>query len=225
MRKLLSCRCLAFAVGAMALLPNLAAAQTDCEWNPDFEQDYAIGITDILAILGIFGAVDNDQDGLWDVNDLCEDTTACNYDANPTEACLYEDALGVCGGERCFLSCSSVPGNSLASPVQLRLVQTHTAMLGTAVRPMACKVRSTTTSIHVSPRWVLNHRLQRIHYRCLRKLRGGCIQLHLSLRPIPSRRRNIREKTPLHCSRGNERAHALSSEPTMPVWCMTLSRG
>ena len=103
MRKLhLSCRCLAFAVGALVLLPNLAAAQTDCEWNPDFEQDYAIGITDILAILGIFGAVDNDQDGLWDVNDLCEDTTACNYDANPTEACLYEDAFGVCGGDGFF---------------------------------------------------------------------------------------------------------------------------
>ena len=86
----------------MALLPKPAAAQTDCGWNPDFEQDYAIGITDILAILGIFGAVDNDQDGLWDVNDLCEDTEACNYDANPTEACLYEDALGVCGGEGVF---------------------------------------------------------------------------------------------------------------------------
>ena len=103
MRKLhLSCRCLAFAVGALVLAPNLAAAQSDCEWNPDFEQDYAIGITDILAILGIFGAVDNDQDGLWDVNDLCEDTTACNYDANPTEACLYEDAFGVCGGDGFF---------------------------------------------------------------------------------------------------------------------------
>ena len=86
----------------MALVPNPASAQTDCGWNPDFEQDYAIGITDILAILGIFGAVDNDQDGLWDVNDLCEDTAACNYDANPTEACLYEDAFGVCGGEGVF---------------------------------------------------------------------------------------------------------------------------
>ena len=58
MRKLhLSCRCFAFAVGALVLVPNLAAAQADCEWNPDFEQDYAIGITDILAILGIFGAL------------------------------------------------------------------------------------------------------------------------------------------------------------------------
>ena len=82
--RLTSC-CLALAAGTAALLPNPVAAQADCGWNPDFEQDYAIGITDILAILGIFGAVDNDQDGLWDVNDLCEDTTACNFAANPTQ--------------------------------------------------------------------------------------------------------------------------------------------
>ena len=97
----LSCRCLARR-GSFGTPTEPRRCATDCEWNPDFEQDYAIGITDILAILGIFGAVDNDQDGLWDVNDLCEDTTACNYDANPTEACLYEDAFGVCGGDGFF---------------------------------------------------------------------------------------------------------------------------
>ncbi|MAI24354.1 MAG: hypothetical protein CL828_09870 [Crocinitomicaceae bacterium] len=94
----LNVSCLILAFGAMGLFPMSTSAQSDCGWNPDFEQDYAIGITDVLAILGVFGAVDNDQDGLWDVNDLCEDMEACNYNANPTEACLYEDALGVCGG-------------------------------------------------------------------------------------------------------------------------------
>lgn len=86
---------------AMSTLAPTAGllSQEDCGWNPDFEQDYSIGITDILAILGIFGAADNDQDGLWDVNDLCEDTSACNFDANPSEPCLYEDAFGVCGGD------------------------------------------------------------------------------------------------------------------------------
>jgi len=33
-----------------------------------------------------------------DDSDLCDDTTACNYDANPTEACATNDACGVCGG-------------------------------------------------------------------------------------------------------------------------------
>ena len=74
-------------------------AQESCGWNPDYEQDYAIGITDVLAILGIFGATDADQDGIWDSSDLCEDLDACNFDADPTEPCLYEDAFGVCGGE------------------------------------------------------------------------------------------------------------------------------
>ena len=95
--RLTSC-CLTLFMGIVALVPSPIAAQTDCGWNPDFEQDYAIGITDILAILGLFGETDSDQDGLWSANDLCEDTAACNYDADPTEACLYEDALGVCGG-------------------------------------------------------------------------------------------------------------------------------
>lgn len=73
-------------------------AQSECGWQPDVEQDYNIGITDVLAILGIFGAQDLDQDGIWNTVDLCEDTTACNYDANPSETCEYEDAFGVCGG-------------------------------------------------------------------------------------------------------------------------------
>ncbi|MGB1076381.1 MAG: hypothetical protein ACPGYK_09355, partial [Flavobacteriales bacterium] len=32
---------------------------------------------------------DNDADGVADCNDICMDTSACNYDANPTEACTY----------------------------------------------------------------------------------------------------------------------------------------
>ena len=32
---------------------------------------------------------DTDADGLCDFNDSCTDTAACNYDADPTEACTY----------------------------------------------------------------------------------------------------------------------------------------
>ena len=42
--------------------------------------------------------VDVDSDGICDDVDSCTDTNACNYDANPTEACATIDACGVCGG-------------------------------------------------------------------------------------------------------------------------------
>ena len=41
-------------------------AQTDCGYQPDIESDYSIGVSDVLAILGLFGAVDTDQDYIWD---------------------------------------------------------------------------------------------------------------------------------------------------------------
>ena len=74
-------------------------AQTDCGYQPDVESDFMIGVSDILGILSLFGEVDQDQDGVWDSNDLCLDLDACNFNANPSEDCLYLDAFGVCGGE------------------------------------------------------------------------------------------------------------------------------
>lgn len=74
-------------------------AQTDCDYQPDVDPDWAIGVTDILALLGLFGEVDTDQDYIWDSDDLCTDIEACNFASNPTEACQYLDALGVCGGD------------------------------------------------------------------------------------------------------------------------------
>ena len=41
----------------------VASAQTDCGYQPDVEPDGAIGVSDVLAILGLFGAVDSDLDG------------------------------------------------------------------------------------------------------------------------------------------------------------------
>ncbi|MDA1243081.1 MAG: hypothetical protein O2947_08010, partial [Bacteroidetes bacterium] len=74
-------------------------AQTDCGYQPDVESDFMIGVSDILGILSLFGEVDEDQDGVWDSNDLCLDLDACNFNANPSEDCLYLDAFGVCGGQ------------------------------------------------------------------------------------------------------------------------------
>ena len=42
---------------------------------------------------------DEDNDGVWDSNDDCIDTLACNYSIEPTEPCLYLDATGICGGD------------------------------------------------------------------------------------------------------------------------------
>ena len=41
-------------------------AKTDCEWQPDSNEDYFVSVTDVLAVLGVFGQIDSDQDGLWD---------------------------------------------------------------------------------------------------------------------------------------------------------------
>ncbi len=84
------------------LLITSGSAQSTCGWNPDVDADYQISIMDILAILGVFGQVDSDQDGIWDDSDLCVDLTACNYLNDPSDACLFEDAFGICGGSGVF---------------------------------------------------------------------------------------------------------------------------
>ena len=56
---------------------------------------------DALDVCGGSCAADIDMDDICDDVDSCTDTTACNYDADPTESCLYLDALDLCGGT-CF---------------------------------------------------------------------------------------------------------------------------
>ena len=77
------------------LVAFVASAQTDCGYQPDVEPDGALGVSDVLAILGLFGSVDSDSDGIWDNNDACIDQTACNYNADATDedgSCTYADA-------------------------------------------------------------------------------------------------------------------------------------
>ena len=59
-----------------------ASAQIDCGFQPDADGNYVIGVTDVLALLELFGQADSDMDGIWDGSDICIDVEACNYDAN-----------------------------------------------------------------------------------------------------------------------------------------------
>ena len=76
----------------------IANAQTDCPNPHDSNSDGAVTISDLLDLLGLFGDVDTDQDGVWDSVDDGVDITACTYAADPTEPCTYIDVLGECGG-------------------------------------------------------------------------------------------------------------------------------
>ena len=73
-------------------------AQDDCPNPYDGNDDGMVNISDLLDLLALFGDFDTDVDGVWDSADDCVDPEACNYTANPTEPCLYIDALDVCGG-------------------------------------------------------------------------------------------------------------------------------
>ena len=81
------------------IAPALAAGQSVCLGSHDTNGNGTVDIEDFLSILGVFGDVDSDGDGVWDSLDLCTDPEACNLDAVPTEPCLFYDATGICGGD------------------------------------------------------------------------------------------------------------------------------
>ena len=60
------------ALFAFALGLNLSA-QTDYveSWDPDADGDGLIGVSDLLALLGVFQEEDMDNDGIWDSQDDC----------------------------------------------------------------------------------------------------------------------------------------------------------
>ena len=82
----------------LASFCSLSVAQSDCPNPYDGNGDGAVTINDLLDLLGLFGDVDTDQDGIWDSVDECVDATACNFAAEPTAPCAFIDVLGVCGG-------------------------------------------------------------------------------------------------------------------------------
>ena len=56
----------------------------------DDNGDMAVTVGDLLGLLLVFGDFDSDGDAIWDSQDACVDTLACNFAANPTESCTYE---------------------------------------------------------------------------------------------------------------------------------------
>ena len=83
---------------AVALGPA-SWGQSECGELLDSNQDGYIGVEDLMNLLSYFGDSDSDLDGIFDSVDLCVDPQACNYISNPTEACVFLDAIGVCDGD------------------------------------------------------------------------------------------------------------------------------
>ena len=73
---------------AVALGLNLSA-QTDYveTWDPDADGDGLIGVSDLLALLGVFQEEDMDNDGIWDSQDDCvgvyDECGVCNGEGPP----------------------------------------------------------------------------------------------------------------------------------------------
>ena len=80
------------------LIGTMCHGQEACPAPIDVNSNGAVDIADFLNVLGLFGDVDSDGDGVWDSLDLCVDPNACNFQANQSEYCQYLDAVGVCGG-------------------------------------------------------------------------------------------------------------------------------
>ena len=75
-----------------------AHSQTQCYGSHDINGNGTVDIEDFLSILGVFGDIDTDGDGIWDSIDLCSDSDACNFNATPTAVCQFLDVVGICGG-------------------------------------------------------------------------------------------------------------------------------
>ena len=80
------------------VLATSCFGQEACQSDLDINANGAVDIADFLNVLGLFGDVDSDGDGVWDSQDFCTDVEACNYAASPTEPCLFLDVIGICGG-------------------------------------------------------------------------------------------------------------------------------
>ena len=65
------------------LAATTAFAQTNPNWDPDYNNDNTIGVADLLGLLGVFEEQDSDDDGIFDSQDDCVG--------------VY-DPCGVCGG-------------------------------------------------------------------------------------------------------------------------------
>ena len=83
---------------AALVIATSCFGQEACQSDLDINANGAVDIGDFLHVLGLFGDVDSDGDGVWDSQDLCTNPDACNFQSAPTAQCLFNDAIGVCGG-------------------------------------------------------------------------------------------------------------------------------
>ena len=83
--------CLGMTCCLLAQAPNM-------DYDPDWDGDGSLGVSDLLGFLALFGDFDTDGDGIWDSVDDCTDVNACNFDSNPSVPCNFIDAIGICGG-------------------------------------------------------------------------------------------------------------------------------
>ena len=90
MKRIFTLAALVFAVSSFG--------QEACPAPIDVNSNGAVDIADFLNVLGLFGDVDSDGDGVWDSQDGCIDVEACNYSSPLAGICIYQDALGDCNG-------------------------------------------------------------------------------------------------------------------------------
>ena len=72
--------------------------QEACQSDLDINANGAVDIADFLHVLGLFGDVDSDGDGVWDSQDNCIDLESCNFTDSSASFCTYPDAIGDCNG-------------------------------------------------------------------------------------------------------------------------------
>ena len=99
MKYFLTCLALGIAFAAGAQAPN-------SNWDPDWDGDGNVGISDLLGLLTLFGEFDLDSDGIWDSQDDCvgqyDECGICNGSGVPEGYCSCSevlDAVGECGGD------------------------------------------------------------------------------------------------------------------------------
>ena len=74
------------------VLATSCLGQEACPVPIDVNSNGVVDIADFLNVLGLFGDVDLDFDGVTrDSQDLCVDPNACNFQADQTAHCEYLD--------------------------------------------------------------------------------------------------------------------------------------
>ncbi len=102
-----------FLLAAALLAASTVLAQSNPNWDPDYNNDNTIGVADLLGLLGVFEEQDSDDDGIFDSQDDCvgvyDPCGVCNGDGvdadldgvcDDVDDCVGDyDECGVCNGQ------------------------------------------------------------------------------------------------------------------------------